>query len=63
MKCRIKDHREKAKMTQEELSRRANVSRATISALENDRLEVAKTSTLLKLANAMGCKVSDFLSL
>lgn len=62
MNYRIKEYREKANMTQEDLANRANVSRATISALENNRLEVTKTGTLLKLANAMGCKVSDFFS-
>lgn len=62
MKYRIKEHREKVRLTQEALAKRANVSRATISALENDRLQVTTTGTLLKLADAMGCKVSDFLS-
>lgn len=63
MRYKIKEFRERAKMTQEELSARSNVSRATISALENERLQVTTTGTLSKLANAMGCKVSDFLCL
>lgn len=63
MQCKIKEYRKKANMTQEELSKRSNVSRATISALENGKLEVTTTGTLSKLAEALGCKVSNILLL
>lgn len=59
MQFRIREYRHEMKMTQTELSKRANVSRATISALENGTLEVTTTDTLLKIANALGKKVSE----
>lgn len=62
MKYRIKEYRKKERMTQQELAKRARVSRATISALENNRLKVTTTGTLSKLADALGCTVVDFIS-
>lgn len=59
MPFKIKEYRRKLKMTQDELSKRSNVSRATISALENGTLSVTTTDTLLKIANALNKKVSD----
>ena len=47
------------KMTQEELVKRANVSRATISDLESGKKTDVKMSTLISIANALNCKVSD----
>lgn len=47
------------KMTQEELGKRANVSRATISDLESGKKTDVKMSTLISIANALNCKVSD----
>ena len=45
--------------TQEELARRANVSRATIAGLESGATVVTTTETLIKIADALGKKVSD----
>lgn len=59
MKIKIKEYRREMGMTQTELSKRANVSRATISALENGALSVTTTETLIKIAEALGRKVSD----
>lgn len=59
MQYRIKTLREQQKMTQEELAKRSGVSRATICGLENAEMTVAKTGTLIKLAEALGCRVSD----
>lgn len=59
MPFKIREYRRKLRMTQEELSRRSNVSRATISALENGTLSVTTTETLIKIASALGRKVSD----
>jgi transcriptional regulator with XRE-family HTH domain len=56
---RVKELRLKQKMSQEALAKRSNVSRATISALENGKLKVTTTETLLKVAAALGCKVGD----
>lgn len=55
MGYRLKIVREKKKMSQEELSRKSNVSRATISAIENSRGDYNVTmDTLRKLACALG---------
>ena len=45
--------------TQEELAKRANVSRATIIGLENGTITVTTTETLTKVAGALDKKVSD----
>lgn len=54
--------REKKKMTQEILSEKAGVSRAIISRLESGEEVVTTTETLLKIANALECKVSEIFS-
>lgn len=59
MKYKIKELREKQKMSQVELSKKANVSRAIISGLENGTTVVTTTETLSKIAKALGKKVSD----
>ena len=59
MPFKIREYRRELRMTQEELSRRSNGSRATISALENGTLSVTTTETLIKIASALGRKVSD----
>ena len=53
---RIRERRKALKMTQDELSKKAGVSRATISAIENgDEVDI-KVSTLKALADALRCK-------
>ena len=59
MEYRIKQFREKKGMTQEGLSEKSGVSRATISKLENSEEVETSTETLKKIANALNCKVSD----
>lgn len=59
IKTRLKEIREIKGLTQEELAEKAGVSRTIISYLENDRSECAKTSTLIKLADALGEKVTS----
>ena len=59
LQYKIKEFREKKNMSQEELSRKANVSRATISALESGTARVTTTETLSRIANALDKKVSD----
>lgn len=59
MEYRIKECREKLKMSQMELSKKANVSRSIISGLESGSVSVTTTETLSKIASALGKKVSD----
>lgn len=46
-------------MSQAELSEKARVSRTIISGLESGTISVTTTDTLLKIAKALGKKVSD----
>lgn len=55
---RLRERREQLKMTQEELSKRTNLSRQTISALENGGKADVKISTIKVLAEALKCKPS-----
>lgn len=59
MEYKIKEFREELKMSQEELSKKAKVSRAIISGLESGAISVTTTGTLLKISEALGKKVSD----
>ena len=59
MPYRIKELRMVQKMTQEALAEKSDVSRATISGLENGSITVTTTETLRKIASALGKKVSD----
>ncbi len=58
MKNKVKEYRLKEKLTQEELSVKSGVSRTTISALENETLDVITNITMQKIANALNRKVS-----
>lgn len=59
MDNRLRDARERLGWSQAKLAQEANVSRATISALENQKAESMKTTTLTKLADALGEKVTS----
>lgn len=59
MGAKLKEIRLAKKMSQEELSRAANVSRATISAIENDKDHYYSTKTLKKIASALGTTVDS----
>lgn len=59
MAYKVKQFREKKKMTQEELSEKSGVSRAIISRLESGEEVVTTTETLIKIATALNCKVGD----
>lgn len=58
---KLKELRYQRDMTQEELSRKAKVSRQTILNIENGGPVNTTTNTLRKLANALDCKISDIL--
>ena len=59
MECKIRELRKERGWSQAELAERANVSRVTVSMLENGSLQVTKMDTLIKLADALGSKVGD----
>lgn len=59
MAYRIKEIREKQKMTQEQLEQKSGISRQTISAIENGRAENVMVGTLLAIANALGMTIDD----
>lgn len=56
---KIKDARAELKMSQEELAKKAGVSRQTISGLESGACTVTTTDTLIKIAHALDKNVSD----
>ena len=57
---KVKEFREKRKISQEKLAKKSGVSRATIASLEApDSETTTTTSTLIKIATALECKVSD----
>lgn len=56
---RVKEKRKELGWSQEVLSEKSGVSRAIISALETDDSAQTSVRTLIKLANAFGCRVAD----
>lgn len=59
MGYKIRECREELGISQEELSKRAKVSRTIISGLESGSVSVTTTETLLKIASALNKKVVD----
>lgn len=59
MLVRLKECRTEVGMSQEQLSKKSGVCRTIISGLESGRIKDTKFSTLYKLAEAMGKKVSE----
>jgi len=59
MGYKIKEARESIGISQAELSKKANVSRATISGLESGRIVITTTKTLEKIAQALGKSLND----
>lgn len=59
MKNKVKEYRVEQNLTQEELAKKANVSRYLISRIENgDDVNITK-NTMLSIAEALNSKVSD----
>lgn len=59
MGYRIREIRESKGISQTELSERSGVSRATIWKLETDDKAVTMTSTLIKIASALGVSLDE----
>ena len=57
---KLEELRRKADLTQASLASKSGVSLSTISRLEISGLNDAKVETLLKLAEAIGCRIEDF---
>lgn len=59
MKNKVKEYRVEQNLTQEELAKKANVSRYLISRIENgDDVNITK-NTMLSIAEALNSTVSD----
>lgn len=59
MENRLKRFREEKGWSQTKLSEESGVSRVTINSLENGKVQVAKTDTLTKIADALDRTVSE----
>lgn len=59
MQYRVREFREQKRMTQEELAERSGVSRGIIARLESGKEFTTTTTTLIKIANALGKKTKD----
>ena len=61
MPFKIREARKECGFTQEELAKRAKVSRATIIGLENGSITVTTTETLTKIAGALEKKSERYI--
>ncbi len=59
MGFKVKEFREKAHLTQEELATKSGVSRGTIVALEKSNTYTTTTRTLAKIAKALNTTVDE----
>lgn len=59
MGFKIKELREKAGLSQAELSKKSGVSQNLIARLESGSLTNTTTNTLFKIANALGVRVEQ----
>ena len=59
MGYKIRECREEMGISQEELAKRAKISRTTLSGLESGATKTTTTDTLLKIAEALNKKVTD----
>ena len=59
MGYKIRECREEMGISQEELAKRAKISRTTLSGLESGAIKTTTTDTSLKIAEALNKKVTD----
>ena len=59
MENRLKQFREEKGWSQTKLAEESGISRVTINSLENGKVQVAKTDTLTKIADALDHTVSE----
>ncbi len=59
MGYKIRECREAAGLSQEELAKKAGISRTTLSGLESGAIKTTTTSTLLKIASALEKKIGE----
>lgn len=59
---KIRDRRKELKMSQESLAQKSNISRVTISAIENGKCQNVLVSTLTAIASALDTTVEIFLA-
>ena len=59
-KIKLKEAREKSGLSQEELAEKSQVSRTTISLLENGKETTVKLRTLQRLAVVLNITLSEF---
>lgn len=59
MQNRLKQIREEKGWTQGDLAQKSGVSRVTINGIENGKVQVVKTDTLAKIADALDRSISD----
>ena len=59
---KIRDRRKAMNMSQEDLAKKSNISRARLSAIENGKCRDILVSTLTTIASALGTNAENFLS-
>lgn len=59
MGYKIRECREELGISQEELAKRAKISRTILSGLESGSIKTTTTETLLKIARALNKRVTD----
>lgn len=59
MEYRLKELREQANMTQQQLAEKSGVSRATITNIERETQVNVMTGTIIKLADALGVEAEE----
>lgn len=58
--CKLREYREKAGLSQVELSVKSGVGLTTIYRIENGKFDNATVGTIKKLAKTLRCKPGDF---
>lgn len=59
MKNKVKEIRLSLNMSQSELAKKSNVSRTTISEIENNKLKNIESETMIKIAIALGKDIGE----